>query len=98
MISSESVKTSTDDFSLFNNYPNPFNPATTITFNIVNKGIVRLTIHDLLGRSVATLLDEIREPGKYSVQWNATAVAGGTYFCRIVSGNYSGTKKLLLLK
>ena len=86
------------EFSLEHNYPNPFNPSTTIQFSITRSASTQLTIYDLLGREVATLVNEAMAPGTYKVRWDANAVASGIYFYRLRSGEYTETKRMLLLK
>jgi hypothetical protein len=85
-------------FSLQQNYPNPFNPSTTIGFAIPVSSHVTLTIIDLLGRRVETLIDENREAGEYKVQWNAANLSSGLYFYRLKAAGYTDTKKLILLR
>jgi len=85
-------------FSLKQNYPNPFNPTTTIEFLLSEQSHTRLVIYDVLGREVVTLINDQLQPGTYSVQWNAVAVASGVYFYRLESGKFVETKKLVLQK
>jgi len=85
-------------YSLDQNYPNPFNPATTIKFNIPISGHVRLFVHDLLGREVATLENRDLEAGTHVSRFDATHLTSGTYFYRLESGGFVQTRKLLLLK
>ncbi len=86
-------------FSLSQNFPNPFNPTTNISFSLPEKSNVRLTIIDLLGREVANLINnEERNEGSYSVAWNAATFASGVYFYRLQAGNFVEAKKLVLLK
>ncbi|MEW5799603.1 MAG: glycosyl hydrolase family 18 protein [Bacteroidota bacterium] len=90
-------------YSLSNNFPNPFNPTTTIYFSIpsgnANSGThVRITICDLLGRNVTSLVNEEKTPGNYSVQWNADSFSSGTYLCRLESAFGVRTKTMILLK
>lgn len=85
-------------FSLGQNFPNPFNPATTITFSVGYQSVVSLKIYDVLGREIATLVNDRLKEGNYSVRWNASAFSSGVYFYRIESGSFSQTKKLLLQK
>lgn len=80
------------------NYPNPFNTVTNIKFSIANSQLTILKVYDLLGREVATLVNENKEPGVYSVTWDARAVPSGTYFYRMTTGPRTETKKLILLK
>jgi hypothetical protein len=86
------------DFFLSQNFPNPFNPSTTITYKILNPGKVVLIIYDLLGRKIRTLVDEYKSPGNYSVSFNAINLSSGTYIYQLASGNKIAVKKMLLLK
>jgi hypothetical protein len=83
---------------LLQNYPNPFNPATRIEFRIAHEGEVRLTVVNVLGEKVATIVAGIMAPGRYVRTWDAAGLPGGVYFLRLESGNFSDTKKLLLLR
>ncbi len=85
-------------FSLLQNYPNPFNPATIIEFQIPQSGFVSLRVFDVLGREVATLVDDAKSPGNYSVRWDATAAGSGTYFARLESNGKSQITKMLLIR
>ena len=85
------------EFILEQNYPNPFNPATTISYALRTKVFVNLTIYDELGRTVATLVNEIKPAGKYELTWNAGHAPSGVYFCRLRAGSYVETRKLVLL-
>ncbi|MBI5214364.1 MAG: T9SS type A sorting domain-containing protein [Ignavibacteriae bacterium] len=85
-------------FSLEQNYPNPFNPSTNFGFRIANFGFVTLKVFDVLGREVAKLVDEKKEAGKYSVQWNAEGLPSGVYFYKLQAGEFSSVKKLLLMR
>ncbi len=87
-----------ESFQLGNNYPNPFNPRTKITFSMASTSHVSLTIHDVLGRNVATLLQETKQPGEYSVRWEASEVPSGIYFYRLIAGKFVETKKMVLMK
>jgi uncharacterized delta-60 repeat protein len=95
-----------DKYALYQNYPNPFNPSTKIKFEIpdfpLSKGVrgmnVRLTIYDLLGREVTTLVNEQLKPGTYEVEWDASSYASGVYFYRLETSDYVETKKMLMLK
>lgn len=86
------------EFSLSQNYPNPFNPATVIRYQLAVNSFVTMSLYDLLGRKVATLVNAQKPAGSYTVQWDATHFASGIYFYRLQAGNFSDTKKLLLLK
>jgi hypothetical protein len=85
-------------FSLEQNYPNPFNPTTTISYQLAANGFVTLKVYDLLGREVAALVNEVKQPETYTVQWDASRQASGVYFYKLTTGNFVATKKLLLLK
>ncbi len=85
-------------FSLAQNYPNPFNPATEIRFTLSTTNHTTLTIYDLLGREVATLISATLRPGTHSARWDASGFRSGIYLCRLTSGHYTSTRKLLLLK
>ncbi len=87
------------NFSLNQNYPNPFNPSTKISYSIpVNNQKVVLKIYDASGREVAALVNKVEQSGNYEVQFNGNNLASGVYFCRLSAGNFSSTKKMLLLK
>ncbi len=90
----EVVKT----FSLSQNYPNPFNPTTTISYSIAKQGLVTLNVYNMLGQRVATLVDKLQNAGEYSVNFDASKLASGVYLYRIQSGNFSLTKKMILMK
>jgi hypothetical protein len=85
-------------FTLSQNYPNPFNPSTQIQFSIPQAGFVSLKVYDMLGREVATLVHQELTPSSYSITWNAANVASGVYLYRLDAGNYSVTKKMVLMK
>jgi hypothetical protein len=86
------------EFRLEQNFPNPFNPATTISFEIPTASPVKLTIVDVLGREVETLVDETKQPGHYDVQFNANRLASGVYLYRIQAGSYALTRRLCLIR
>ncbi len=85
-------------FDLSQNYPNPFNPTTTIEFGLPQNGNTRLSVLNILGEEIEILLDEVKEAGYYSIDFNARDIPSGAYFYRIQSGNFIETKKMLLLK
>jgi hypothetical protein len=86
------------DFSLSQNYPNPFNPSTTITFSVGTYSHTSLRVYDVLGREVATLVNEQKPAGTYTQKWNAASMPSGIYFYRLQAGSLTETKKLILLK
>jgi len=85
-------------YFLNQNYPNPFNPTTTIKFGVPETENVKLVIYDILGREVRTLLNEVRTPGTYEVNFDATNLASGIYFYNIQTPNFTQTKRMLLVK
>ncbi len=101
-------------FALMQNYPNPFNPITKIGFSvpdfgtrsrspeangqIADYGLATLKVYDVLGREVATLVNEVKQPGMYTVQWDGSRQASGVYFYRLDAGSFTNVKKLILLK
>ena len=93
-----------DNYFLGQNYPNPFNPTTRIKFGIPKsesgsqKSEVKLIIYNILGKEVATLVNENLSAGEHEVIWNAANLPGGVYFCRLVAGNYVESRKMILLK
>ncbi len=86
------------EYSLSSAYPNPFNPITTIAYSIKVEGHVTLTVYDLMGRAVETLVNTVQPYGKYQVSWNATNYSSGVYFVKLVSGDYQRVQKLMLVK
>jgi hypothetical protein len=90
-------------YSLSQNYPNPFNPSTTIEYEVPTAGQVKIEIFNLLGEKVATIVDEQREPGFYTVQWNGHdhnghLLGSGVYLYRLKSASFTNVKKMVLLK
>ena len=79
-------------------YPNPFNPVTLIVFGIPTANRVQLTIYNNLGRTVETVIDDHLEAGEYKIQWDGSKFASGVYFYRLDAGDYSQTRKMVLLK
>lgn len=86
------------EFTLLQNFPNPFNPSTTFRFQLPKASHVTLKVYDLLGREVATLVNEKKNAGGYAERFDGTNLPGGVYFCRLQSGGFSQTRKFLLLK
>jgi hypothetical protein len=87
-----------DNFELFHNYPNPFNPNTTIKFQLPKPNVVKLEIFNILGQRMRTLANEYFEAGTHYIQFNGSGLSSGVYFYSIESGNYFDVKKMLLLK
>jgi hypothetical protein len=98
IIETENLSDYPEDFNLFQNYPNPFNPATTISYSIKEKGMVTLKVFDILGKEVATLLNEEQTAGSYKIEFNASSIASGIYFYSLKAGNFIATKKMVLLR
>lgn len=91
------------EIELAQNYPNPFNPSTLINFNIPKEMHVSLKVYDVLGREVVTLVNEIKSIGSYSVKFDASSIAGagitsGIYYYRLIAGDFSETKKMVLMR
>lgn len=92
-----------DNYELFANYPNPFNPSTHIKYSIPNESHVVLTIYNIVGQKIATLVDQIQEGGTYTANWsgasdNGIRVSSGLYLYRLEAGNFTATRKMILLK
>jgi hypothetical protein len=85
-------------YSLYQNFPNPFNPSTTIRFSIPEAGIVNLSIYNLLGEKVGEVLNRELVSGSYEFTYDASSLSSGIYFYTIKAGNYSATKKMMLIK
>jgi lysophospholipase L1-like esterase len=85
-------------YSLGQNYPNPFNPSTSIHYAMPERAYVRLQVFDVLGRVVATLVEDWEEPGYRSAVWDASSLPGGVYFCRLTAGTFTETRKMLLMR
>jgi hypothetical protein len=85
-------------FRLEQNYPNPFNPSTTIGYQLSTSSIVSLKVFDILGREIATLVSEVKTPGKYSATWNAAGFSSGVYFYRFTSDGHTEFRSMVLIK
>jgi hypothetical protein len=80
------------------NYPNPFNPTTTISFTIPSTSNVSLKVFNILGKEVATLVNESKSAGNYSINFNASGLSSGVYFYQLTTDNFTSTKKFILMK
>ena len=103
IVSSEPVSTETpadlpEKLALAQNYPNPFNPATLISYALPEQTHVRLTVYDMLGRTVSVLVDEVQSPGSYRVNWDATEMTSGVYIYRLEAGGQTLTRSMTLVK
>ncbi|MCX6165482.1 MAG: T9SS type A sorting domain-containing protein [Ignavibacteriae bacterium] len=85
-------------YELHLNYPNPFNPTTTISYAIPKTSLTKLVIYDVLGREIVKLVNEVKNPGNYSITFNANNLASGVYFYRLEAGDFVDVKKMLLIK
>jgi predicted CXXCH cytochrome family protein len=92
------ISTTPQSFELSQNFPNPFNAVTTIPFAVMKSGHVKLSVYNVLGQEVASLVDGDMLRGAYRVQWDASNVSGGMYVARLVQGDESATTKVLLMK
>jgi hypothetical protein len=86
------------EFALSQNYPNPFNPATVISYQVPAVSAVQIDVFNSIGEKVASLVNEVKEPGYYEVTWNAVSMTSGVYFFRINAGEFSAVKKMMLMK
>jgi hypothetical protein len=96
-------KTSPGEFSLSQNNPNPFNLSTTIRYSLSRPARVKLTVYNVIGREIKSLVDSYQAEGNYQVVWNSTdnsniVVSSGIYFCRMETGSFVSTKKMILMK
>ena len=83
---------------LLQNFPNPFNPVTTLTFQIAHADHVQMDLYDLLGQKVRTILNENREPGMFEVSLDGSELASGIYLCTFQAGTIHQTRKLVIIK
>ncbi|OQY72839.1 MAG: hypothetical protein B6D45_08730 [Ignavibacteriales bacterium UTCHB3] len=86
------------EFALNQNYPNPFNPSTIISFSLPNDAEVSLTIYDVMGREISTIMSGFKNAGKYSVEFNAENLNSGVYFYKLNAGAFTQTRKMVLIK
>ena len=85
-------------FQLQQNYPNPFNPQTKISYSVPKESFITLKVYDVLGREVATLVQDKKQVGEYTVTWNADNVPSGVYFYKLTSNGFTETKKMLFIR
>lgn len=97
-IGKNNVKEIPDKFTLKQNYPNPFNPVTSIDYSVSAPGNVKLVVFDVLGREIKTLVNEYKNTGEYKTYFDSTGNSGGIYYYKLVAGNYSEVKKMILIK
>ena len=90
--------TAPEDFQLEQNYPNPFNPVTNINYSLPSRNFLSIKIYDVKGNLIETLVNEVQNPGKYSVNWNAEKYPSGVYYYSLKTNKFTETKKMLLIK
>ncbi|MBW7842466.1 MAG: T9SS type A sorting domain-containing protein [Ignavibacterium sp.] len=86
------------EFALGQNFPNPFNPSTKIKYSVPQSGLVSIVIYDLTGQKVATVVDEVKQPGNYEIEFNAAGLSSGVYFYKMTTNSFSQIKKMSILK
>ena len=89
---------SPEKFDLSQNYPNPFNPVTHFGFGISNLGFVSLKVYDVLGNEVKTLINEIKPPGYYEVEFDGSNLPSGIYYYKLEAGSFNQVRKMMLVK
>jgi len=87
-----------ESFKLFPNYPNPFNPTTNIRYSIGDRRFVSLRVYDLLGKEIATLVNEEKLAGEYTVEWDASSLSSGLYFYQLRAGSFIESRKMILMR
>ncbi|OGJ98034.1 MAG: hypothetical protein A2487_00850 [Candidatus Raymondbacteria bacterium RifOxyC12_full_50_8] len=95
---SENLSAAPNSFTLYQNSPNPFNPSTTIFYDVPKWSHVVLKVYDIAGQGTVTLMDGMRPAGKYQAVFNTVHLAGGVYFYRLVAGDFIAVKKMILMK
>lgn len=85
-------------YNLIQNFPNPFNPSTEITYQLPSDGNVKLKVYNIMGQEVMTLVNGFKEKGMYSVSFNAGSLTSGVYIYKLETGNYVQVKKMILTK
>lgn len=98
LLETERWQTLPADFTLLRTYPNPFNPSTTIEFTAPQSGLVTLTVYDLIGREVVTILNRRMDAGRHLIQWDASHVSSGVYFVTMESGDFRQVRKVTVLR
>jgi hypothetical protein len=98
IVLSNEDKNIVNSFELSQNYPNPFNPSTTINYSLAERSAVTLKVYDVLGNEVATLVNTTKEAGKHSVNFDASRLSSGLYIYTLNTGNFTSSRKMMLLK
>ena len=87
-----------DDYKLYQNFPNPFNPVTKISYKIDREGYVSLKVYNLVGQVIRVMVDESQEPGKYSVVFDASDFSTGVYLYKLEVNDFTSVKRMTLIK
>jgi len=98
VVGSEKTTNISDDYRLYQNFPNPFNPATIINYKINQRGFVTLKVFDIAGRELSTLINELRNAGAHSITFNGSYLSSGVYFYKLESNGFIETKRMMLVK
>ena len=98
VVEDDATKNIPDDFVLYQNYPNPFNPNTIISYNLSTSGKISLKVYDILGKEVATLVDEEKPAGSYEIEFNASRLSSGVYFYTLRVNGTAYSKSMILMK
>ena len=85
-------------YNLYQNYPNPFNPSTIIRYDLPKNEFVSLKIYNALGQEIVSLVNKVQDAGIHELPWNANDFSSGIYFYKLVAGEYSSTRKMMLIK
>jgi hypothetical protein len=85
-------------YALYQNYPNPFNPTTKVNYELPITNYVELSIYNLIGQKIVTLVSEKQKAGHYQVEWDASSLSSGIYYYQITAGEFVQTKKMILIK
>lgn len=86
------------EFTVFQNYPNPFNPATTISYAVPQRTNVNIKVYNITGKEITTLVNEVKEAGAHTVNFNAENLSSGIYFYRVTAGQFTTVRKMILIK
>jgi hypothetical protein len=92
------INNTPNEYSLLQNFPNPFNPSTIIRFTVPERTKVVLRVYDVLGKEVAELINDIKSPGRYEVEFDPYGLPSGIYFYTVQAGKFTDSKKMILLK
>lgn len=83
---------------MFQNYPNPFNPSTRINYSVPYNSFIKIKLYDIFGNEVATLINEKKPAGNYSISYNGSGLSSGIYFYQLSADNFTEVKKMILLR